>query len=93
MLSSRTGKAEGKCSSRSDPWGFNTCVRAATECFNFDRVRWAMGYLLVEHCWNACWQWVLDWLGVLMEECLPAPLELGEGWGAVLGWGLGKALC
>jgi len=42
MLSSRTGKAEGKCSSRSDPWGF-TCVRAATECFDFERVRWAMG--------------------------------------------------
>ena len=30
--------------------------------------------------WNACgWQWVLDWLGVLMEEYLPAPLDLGEG--------------
>jgi len=33
--------AEGKCP-RSDPWGF-TCVRAATECFKFERVRWATG--------------------------------------------------
>jgi len=42
IIVSRTGKAEGKCPSRSDPWEF-TCVRAATECFNFECVRWATG--------------------------------------------------
>jgi len=42
VLSSRTGKAEGKYPSRSNRWGL-TCVRAATKCFDFEHVRWATG--------------------------------------------------
>jgi len=86
VLSSRTGKTEGKCSSRSDPWGF-TCVRAATECFNFERVRWAMGILFV------CA--VLERVRLAMGSGLAWGVDGGifagtlgfGGGGAVLGWG------
>jgi len=40
VLSSRTGKAEGKYSC-SNPWGLSG-VRVAAERFDFARVRWAL---------------------------------------------------